>query len=180
MNTSPSTRQSNFVTILAWVLIIFNALGVLGALMQNIIVNFVFPKVMATAPPGMPAEQFPLTFFRTLAFLVLLFEVFVLYAAYALLQRRNWARRTFVVLFALGIAWNVLALVGFGLGLGFADLFGVAAQEMPVDPRTVFTTIFIGMAVFAILMTVLFVWLIRRLRSPEIKAEFSSGVPALA
>jgi len=95
---------------------------------------------------------------------------FFAYAAYALLNRRNWARIAFIVFFWLCVGANVTFLAWFVLarkdlfgpyGLGFGQLFAIVA-------------------VFAVGFIVLFAWFIKRLRRPAVQAEFGVVVPPKA
>jgi hypothetical protein len=179
MNTQPSVRRSDFVTVLAWVLIAFNGFGVLGALLQNLMMNFVMPSVLAHAPADPALDDFPLTVFRVVSVLFLVFSAFTTYAAYALLQRRNWARQTFIVLFALSIAWNVLFGAVAVFGFGMTDFLGAGGSTAPPELRVLFKGMAVAFAIFAFAMAAVFVWLIKRLRSPAIRAEFITMPPGM-
>lgn len=176
MNVPASAPQSTFVTTLAWTLITFNGFGVFWALMQNVIVIFVFPSMIATdTPTGQALQALPMTFFRVAGVLFLGFAVFMTYAAYALLKRRNWARRTFIVVFAVSIVCNILSAVVFGLGFGLAEFPAWDQAAVPPEFRALFTWIVAVLAILSVGMSVLFAWLIKRLRSPSVKAEFSDA-----
>jgi hypothetical protein len=177
MNVPASPSQSTFVTVLAWVLIVFNGFGVFVVLMQNVMINFMLPSMLATHnPTDQFLETFPITFARVVGIVFLGLAVFITYAAYALLKRRNWARRTFIVLFALGILWNILGAVAFGLGFGFSDFPTPGQGTLPPEIlRAMFTGTIVVFAIYAVGTSVLFSWLIKRLRSPSVKAEFSNA-----
>ena len=169
MNTPVGPTQSTFVTALAWILIAFGCLGVVIAIMQNVMVNFVFPQM--SAPSG-EANAFPLTAFRIMAATMLAVTALVAYAAYALLRRRNWARRTYVVLFAVGAAWNVIWVLIFIVAIFFGMSLPLGAFPMPTGADAAFKVFIITYAVFALAMAALFAWLAKRLHSPAVKAEF--------
>lgn len=171
MNTTGSASQSDFVTVLAWVMIVLNGSGVLVALLQNIMVNLVMPTLIGTAQAH-SAEAFSLTLFRVLALLFLCLSAFMTYAAYALLKRRNWARLTFIVVFVLSIAWIILSIAGFGLGFGLADFPTTGQGAVPREMRTMMNVMLVAFGIFALGMAVLCGWLIKRLRSSSVKAEF--------
>ncbi len=171
MNVHVATPQSTFVTVLAWVLIVFNAMGVFGAIMQNVMINFFMPS-MLPAVPGQPGTAFPLTVFRVFALVFLGFAGFITYAGYGLLRRRNWARRTFIVVFGLGIAGCVLWFVGIGIALALGGLAGSGRTPMPAEMRGTFVAMMVMFGIFAVAWCVLLGWLIKRLRSPSVKSEF--------
>jgi hypothetical protein len=175
-NSSQLRERSTFVTVLSWLLICFAALGVLGSLMQVVLVTLVMPSFPALQQ-GVSAEpvavqDFALTAMRVLVLVMFALALCVLFSAIALLKRKNWARRTFVVLFALGSAWNILVVVGVVAGL----LSGFAVPNppggMPQNMQTVFSTMFGVLGVFACAMAVLFAWIAIRLHSPLVKTEF--------
>jgi hypothetical protein len=98
-----------------------------------------------------------------------------LWAAWAFLKRRNWARKTWVVIFALNAASSAFTILAF-VGLSFfAKVPGPqSGQDMPIAFTTVFRVMGIVMGLLSIGFVVLFVWLIKRLRSPEVRAEFQA------
>jgi hypothetical protein len=177
MNTPQPAARSTFVTVLAWVLITFGGFAVFVALMQNVMINVMLPTLVANLPAsGQATQVFPTGVFRVFGICWLLFASFMTYSAYALLKRRNWARRTFVVLFALGIAWNVLFVLGFGFGVGFAKFPTTGPAAVPPEMHMMMSAMAAMFGVFALVMSILYGWLIKRLRSASVKAEFSSVV----
>jgi hypothetical protein len=156
----PAPARSTLVTVLGWLAIACGALGVVAALNQLAF----FGDLAGTPAPNMdPALQQGL--FRSLrgvAVLNIALSGFLMYAGYALWKRRNWARQTFIVLFALGIAANVIWVV-------FSALFGSAFAQMSAGVGMIFGVF----AIFALAVAGLFYWFIRRLRSPAVKSEFA-------
>lgn len=176
MQNSAFVPQSTFVTVLAWIFVVFGGFGVFGALMQNVMINVMMPTfIKSQATAAQPVPAFPVGIFRVMGIFFLVLTSFVTYAAYALLKRRNWARRTFVVLFALGIVFNVVWAVGFGLGAGFSNFPTSGEHAAPPGMHTMLTVMATMFAVFALAVSILFGWLIKRLRSTSVKAEFSDG-----
>jgi hypothetical protein len=176
MTTEARPPQSTFVTVLAWILVVFGAFGVLSALMQNVMINFMVPQMIAAQQKsGLTSPAFPVTGFRVVGVAFLVVASFIAYSAYALLKRRNWARRIFVVLFCLGIIANCLFALGFGVGFQFAHFPTSGQQAMPPGMGAAFRVMTIMMAIFAAAIAALFVWLVRRLRSPLVKAEFTDS-----
>lgn len=106
MTVPKEAPQSTFVTVLAWMIIIFSAFAALVGVMQNIMVNFLMPAVIASSPVAR-GETIPFALFRVFAFLLLVFAAFMAYCGYALLKRRNWARRVLIVVCGAGIAWGL-------------------------------------------------------------------------
>jgi hypothetical protein len=176
VNVSPAPPESTFVTVLAWILIVLNAMGVFMALMQNVMINFVMPNIFPSAP-GQSGVPFPLAPFRAIGLIFLGVVAFLLYAGFALLKRRNWARRTFVVVFGLTIVACVLWVAGFGIALLFGGLPQSAQGPMLGRDRSAFMVMIAMFGVYAVAVCVLCGWLIKRLRSTAIKAEFIRANP---
>src|SRR4030095_12111898 len=113
-----SSQANTFVTVLGWLLICFTAFGLLMSLLQNVMISFMFPGIEAHAgrPGQMPAGM--MAVLRTLGAVVLIVQGFLLFSARSFLKRRNWARRTFVVVFVLSAVWagfTTLAALGMGV-----------------------------------------------------------------
>lgn len=167
MNSSSQT--GTFVTVLGWLLICFTAFGVVMSLLQNVMIGAMLPAMNAQATRGgqMPPEF--LVFFRTVAAFVLIVQGFLLFAAWSFLKRRNWARRTFIVVFVLSAVWA-----------GFTTLAALAMGVINPSPNPGMPSSFVGIFrmmgfVFAIVsaaFVVLFVWLVKRLRTADVRAEF--------
>ncbi|WGK63952.1 hypothetical protein [Croceiramulus getboli] len=104
--------------------------------------------------------------FALIGLAILLFFI----SSIGLLKRKNWARLTIIVLLIIAniymivtSIWNWLFFYDFDLST-FDENFAVF--EIAV---TVFTFIIV------LAMTILFIWIIRRLMSASIKAEFVDG-----
>jgi hypothetical protein len=151
--------RSVLVTVLGWIAIALGTLTVVAALSQ-----FQFFGNLGEIPSQMdPAVQQGLSrSFQGVALLNVALAGFLMYAGYALWKRRNWARRTFIVLFALGVVANVI-------WVAISALFGSMLGQLGAAYGAMF-------AVFAILalgVAGLFYWFIKRLRSPAVKSEFA-------
>lgn len=176
--TTPTVAPpSAFITVLAWVLIVLHGFGILSALMQNVMINVVFSSMAdSAAGAGQEIDAAGLLFMRVLGLLFLGFTVFLMYTAYALLKRRNWARRTYIVLFSLGIAFNVLMVVVLGI---VAVLFpSVGTESQAAEAPVMFSAFAVVFGIVAIVFSALFGWLVWRLRSPGIRVEFVGATGA--
>jgi hypothetical protein len=96
-----------------------------------------------------------------------------LIASIGLLRRKNWARLLFIGLMAFGIVWSLGGIVLQQF------LFPEAPHGLLMDDpgfALTFTPVLLIMkiasAVIAIGMSLLFGWIIRKLSSPVIRAEF--------
>jgi hypothetical protein len=99
---------------------------------------------------------------------------FLLFAAWSFLKRRDWARKTFVVLFVLGAAWGGFVFLAFGLGMGVFNLLSQppSSPGVPTAFDSAFRIMGIMFGVVGAGFAVLFAWLVKGLRSPDTRAEF--------
>lgn len=183
MPALPPPIRSSFVSVLGWIFVCLAGFGTLIGLLQNLMLQLVFLPAMQQQmaaqplPPNMPAPMgwmfgHMIWFFRVF----LLLSLTTLVAAIGLLLRRNWARRLFIGLMGFAIAYQLLGLV-------FQWWFmGSIRQLMPLPPDTPdhladgMRGFVQAMQVFGTLMalgfSVLFGWIIRRLRSPPVRHKF--------
>jgi hypothetical protein len=182
MTATPAPPRSTFVTAVAWLFIALAGFSTLVSLLQNLMVTFLFPADMLeqvglqgkNAPRIPPVAEFLLQNFRGLVFAMLLVTLAMLTASIGLLLRRNWARLLFVALLGLGIAWNIG-------GLAIAYAFFSEMMQVPVNAPKDFADGFELMSkvmmVFQVLVAVgisaLLGWIMKKLLSDEIRAEFS-------
>jgi hypothetical protein len=174
-----NSEAATFVTVLAWVLIVYTGFGVVASLMQNAMVSLVIPALSLEMSEGEPRAHGFLTGIRVIAASILCLVSFLLFASWSLLKRRNWARKTFVVVFVLGIVWSGVALLGLAFGVGVFNLLP-SPPGSPEFPPGALTGIRVMIAMSAIVVAglgLLFFWLVRRLRAPDVRAEFVVAQP---
>lgn len=180
--TPLSSPRSTFVTALAWVFIVLAGFATLIAIMQNLMVTLMFPvaEMQAAADQAQHDERIPwfAAFmlqnirFVFLAFLVL--SAGTLASAIGLLKRRNWARLAFVGLMAFGVLWNIAGGV---LTIAFFSSIPPvppSATGQATDFASMMTIMIAFNLAFAVALSVLFGWIIKRLTSDEIRREFSA------
>jgi hypothetical protein len=181
MNTSDSTTvsipQSLFIELLAWFSIGVSALMLTSSLMQIVMVSFVFPSDMLDQAVAQSGEMLPsfvaflFSHFKLFLLAYLLVSVLLLAASIGLLKRRNWARVTFIVLLALSIAASIGGL--------FMQLSSVDAALKQMDgfggeEFGRYVAIAEGMMLgFAIVFSAIHAWLIYKLCTQQIRAEFT-------
>jgi hypothetical protein len=175
VNDTPQANPSTFVTTLAWVLIALNGLGVCIVLMQNVMIQFVMPTTVINSQV---TSAYPFVAIRAVALGLLLFLGFMTYASYALLKRRRWARVAVVVVFGLSIVWGVISVLILAFGVVPGRIPANVASDMPPDVRAAMNRPIAAMAVttsiFTLGITGLLGWLVRRLCSASVKAEFDA------
>jgi hypothetical protein len=170
-DSSGRSGVTTFVTVLGWVLIGFTGLAVLSTLLQTFFftVTFAMPDAPSQSGSG-PASRSSLSF-KTFLGLLLAFAVLTLASAIAFLKRKDWARRTFVMLFGLAIVFNVvgLTLLLMGGGPSMPALAGPGGRH---GLQTMARTMLIPTGIATVGFSILLGWLIRRLTSAAVRAEF--------
>jgi hypothetical protein len=169
----PYRHGTRFVTILGWILIACTAVVVASTLLQSLVFTLTLampapPAAGATAPPATMSSAF-----KTFLGLLLGLSVLALASAIAFLKRLDWARRTFILLFALTIGFTLVGLVLLAVGVL------TPAPDPGVGRLDSFArSLRVPMAVGGVVLSGVLAWLIRRLTSPAIRREFGSGAAA--
>ena len=168
--------KSNFVTVVAWIGIALSGFTTAISIVQNIVVQLVFDdthmgQLSAAAAAHLPAfAVFLFAHFRALALVTLLVFATILIASIGLLRRRNWARMIVVGLLAVAICWNVAGLVlQFTV---FTELQRMPGANVPASFGAFTVVIGFFAVVSALGFSILYGWLIKRLLSPAVAAEF--------
>ncbi|MGH8157135.1 MAG: hypothetical protein ACREPQ_03370 [Rhodanobacter sp.] len=184
MSASPPPIRSSFVSVLGWIFVCLAGFSTLIGLLQNLMLQLVFLPAMQQQlaaqplPPNMPPPMgwlfgHMIWFFR--AFLLL--SLTTLIAAIGLLLRHNWGRRLFIGLMGFAIAYQWLGLV-------FQWWFmGSIQQSMQLPPNAPehfadgMRGFMLAMQIFSVILalglSVLFGWIIKRLRSTPVRREFT-------
>ena len=162
--------------MLSWLFIISAGFTVLVSGLQNVLVNTMMPGDVPPPPADQPMPAFVRFMFsniRLFFFSFLVLALLTLISAVGLLKRRNWARLVFVGLFGLGIAWNVAVVV---LQQSFVSAMAPAgAPPMPADFGRASRYMLALSAVSSLAASLLCAWLIMKLMSAKVRAEFSQA-----
>lgn len=171
--------RSSFVTVLAWIFIVLGGFATAISILQNIMIYAMFPVEEMHAAAAEAKEQTPAVALFMLDHMRVIFLSFfvicalTLVSAVGLLKRQNWARLIFVAVMGAGILWNIGSLA---FQLYFFSSMPGFASEAPGGFESGFETMMVVMMVFSVLMPVgfsfLFGWIVKKLLSPAIKAEF--------
>lgn len=172
-------QRSTFVTVLAWIFIALSGFGTFISILQNIMIQTVFnnpelDKAFHSSSPDVPRFALFMMGHMQLLFLAfLLFSVFMLVSSIGLLRRWNWARLCFIGLMVLTIIWQLV-----GLGIQFSMFSSIREQVSNASaqggPNMGAFVIVIGVVsiLFALGFSVLFGWIVKKLVSAPIAAEF--------
>ncbi len=176
--TTVSPPRSQFVTLLAWFSIAVSCLMIFTSLMQNLMVHVLIPPdafetlaQQGNSAPLPPFALFMFKHFKLIVFLFFLLSAVLLVSSIGLLKRKNWARIAFIVMLGVGIAWTV-AMLPMQASI-MNDVTQSLGGEAPADVEN-FVTIFRGVTLaFAVVFTAIHGWLIYKLCTAQIRAEFS-------
>jgi len=171
--------RSTFVTILAWIFIVISALSTCIALMQAAMFIFLIPHDAFSSPQAQAQmRQGPPILSFMVRHAIIIFPLFwsgavaMLVSAIGLLRRWNWARWLFIALLAFGILWNLGSVIVQHLLIGSAPLPVAPDNAALQGMRVMMIVIQVVSAIMAVAISVLFGWIIRRLLSAPIAAEF--------
>ena len=172
--------RSTFVTVVAWIFIALSGMGTFVAILQNVMIYTVFrrPEVAQAMQASQPAGAPPIALFMLahiqwffMGFLIL--SIFMLVSAIGLLRRRNWARLCFIGMMVLAIVWQLVGvIVQIVMFSSMREQFAMQAAPGMPDMSLFFIAASVFGALFAISFCVLFGWIIRRLVSAPVVAEF--------
>lgn len=152
---------STFVTVVAWIFIVFSGMATLVTALQNVLLHS-GALARGGGPELGPGVSVALIF---AAFFV--GSALTLASSIGLLRRRAWARPVFIAMLALFIA----AQIG-GFALQYTTLAAFEDAAAPDDFMRMVAMIRIFSAIFAVALCGGFAWIIRRLLDPEVRAEF--------
>jgi hypothetical protein len=176
---SPVAPPSTFVSVLAWLGIILNGFLALMAVFQGFVMRSLLedPTLMERLTAAYSTTPIPEVGPFVIGISRIIFAAFFTYAllgvaaSIGLLHRKNWARLTTIVMLALTIAWM-------GLMTGLQLLSG--NMTMPANPHypnmpdmtAMMSTIRSFTLIVGVVMIATCGWLIWRLVSKPIRAEF--------
>ncbi|HKS06915.1 MAG TPA: DUF2127 domain-containing protein [Gemmatimonadaceae bacterium] len=178
--------RSSFINVLAWVFIVLSGLGTLVSALQNVMIRTMpferFDETMgdSTAAALIPASaRFMFEHFRLLAFIAFVFMLAQFVASVGLLRRRNWARQMFMGLLICDIAYvfsGVFLQQSMMSSVTETIRTAAAADTLSLnidDLTTGFAIARIVAFVFAFAVASVFGWIVYKLASPRIRAEFT-------
>lgn len=139
---------------------------------QNVMLSFM-PNM--TTPPD---AGFLIRHFRLFFLIPWVLSVLMLISAIGLLRRMEWARKTFIALLSFGVLWSAASLLFiYFAGFDAPAIPGGAANEYRETVQQ-FDSFRIGMqiftTIFALLISGLFIWIIRNLTTPAVSDEFAT------
>jgi len=170
-------KRSSFVNVFAWISIVFSGFGILIGILQNVMMQTVmkdanFEQAIGQNENLPPLMKLMFENFELLVMGTLLMTIVVFIASIGLLKRKNWARIFFIVFLIVGIIWTVVSGVMQFSVMDSMMTTNTLPQDVPPEFQNIQNTMKIVMGVITIAMLGLYAYLIKRLRSDEIKQEF--------
>jgi predicted small integral membrane protein len=179
--------QSTFVTVVAWVFILISGFSTFVSALQNFMFRSMpFDQLDAafqdsTFTGAMPASARAL--FGNFQFILLAFfliAVLTLIASVGLLRRRNWARILFMGILAFDIACMLAGMVlqnslmsSFGAPLQGAEGQDSTYQQFQQQFASMITVMRIATTILSLGMSAVLGWILVKLSSPQVRAEFA-------
>jgi len=170
--------KSTFLTVLAWLGIVFFGFAVVMGIAQAFLFRSLFrdPEVwraLADSLPGGPSPEAAMAgagMTRWMSWVFLAGSMLGLAASIGLLHRRNWARLTVIGFLAVNLIWTLAAIVGAFLA---PDISLVTPPGWPGGQALagMMRQMLIFASVAALAVAALCGWLIARLASAPIRAE---------
>lgn len=167
-----STQQSTFVSVLAWIAILFSGMSAVMGWFQTVLISFLMPVPPMTSAEAEGVPVFVAWVFDNFQLFVVALSVFwsvAFVCSIGLLRRREWARLGFTALLAfLGVAAVVVAVAQNLMMSGFF----ASTTKMPPEFESGFLAMRIAAGVMMVVSVALFTWLAMRLNSAQVRAEF--------
>ncbi|WP_440053919.1 hypothetical protein ACSLBF_13720 [Pseudoalteromonas sp. T1lg65] len=162
--------NSKFVTTVAWIFILLSGYFSFASLFQVVIISM---TPLGSAFSELSHDEFIIPLLEYVPALVYVFFalwVITLISSVKLLQRKNWARVTFISLLSLGIIWQIVRVI-----LQFVMISQMPDGKGIGDFANIMVFFFWLNTAFAMGVSGVLVWIIKRLLSPKIVKEFSMG-----
>ncbi len=177
--------RSSFVTVVAWIFIVLSGFATLVGGLQNLMIRSMpfdqFNEVLqdSTAASIPAPARFMFSHFQLFFLATFVLSLLMLIGSIGLLRRHNWARLTFMGLLILGIVYMLGGLlVQQSFMSSFDASFNTAAPQDSVfranaeQFQSMFTAMRVFMIVFSLGIAGVFGWIVARLASAKIRAEF--------
>ena len=170
-------QRSIFVTVVAWIFIVFSALALLEFVMFAFIPLSTLFQGQLPAGPNQPDPALFASLMHGFMLVCSLITAWVLLSSIGLLRRRNWARISFIVFMILGIVFSALYVLMGVIG-------AVAMHHLPADAHTppevqaMMPGVMVFMAIMGLVFIGLYGWILVKLLSAKIREEFKSLPPA--
>ena len=181
---SPSAKRSSLVTVVAWIAVAYSALVTLGALL-GLLAVVAAPATVSSEVSKLTSDTafthllpapylFMVHHVRLVAVIKVIWWPAVLFTAIGVLQRKEWARRAFILVLGVEIFLLVASLVlSESIGMTLASRIASTSRTGEVPPGMGSGLALGGLFVVGIIAILL--WLLFTFRSVRVRDEFASG-----
>ena len=173
-------EKTPFVTVVAWIFIALATMVLISSLLQTVV--FAVLSGQGILPMEQLEKQFrghemypmiQLTFKYMWLFVALSWVVGIvmMVSSIGLLKRRQWARKIFIVLLGLLVCYQLAGMVWQGY---FTKKFMAPIMEqVPGNMAGLMTTMMVLGIIMGLVFCGLYIWVIIKLMSKKIRAQFS-------
>lgn len=189
----PPVPRSSFVNATAWITLCLSILSLVMLALQVVMFlaagrTGLFSKLqeqLALDPQASAFLSMALEWLPWLAVLITVQNLLFVTASVGLLKRREWGRKLFIALLALVIVWQIVMIpLQWSMMDHFQGLMMMGQEVRPemqammqaqMEATSIISRLF--SAAFGLIFAALFAWLIWKLRSPRVRAEFAAARP---
>lgn len=172
MDLAKRETPSIFVTVVAWLFIVFAAMGLLMSVAQIIMISMI-PSSLQPSDASFLERNF-----QTIFLIPMVLSLLMLGISIGLLRRLEWARRSFIGFLSLSILYLAGSLVFmWQMGIDLAAVPQGASPDFQEAAKQFYLmrlTTFFLMAAFAVGASGLFIWIIGKLMQPAVRDEFAN------
>lgn len=187
----PPVPRSAFVNATAWITLCLSILSLVMLALQVVMFlaagrTGLFSKLqeqLALDPQASAFLSMALEWLPWLAVLITVQNLLFVTASVGLLKRREWGRKLFIALLALVIVWQIVMIpLQWSMMDHFQGLMMMGQEVRPemqammqaqMEATSIISRLF--SAAFGLIFAALFAWLIWKLRSPRVRAEFAAA-----
>ncbi|MET0581801.1 MAG: hypothetical protein ABWZ08_07510 [Pseudoxanthomonas sp.] len=176
----------SFVTVLAWISIALALLGVVYGVLQTLM-GMLMPQdyyLRMLNPYGGELPQLPPLFHwiythtLLMGLLMTALSAIFLWVSWGMLKRREWGRKGFIAVLVLGALWQFVCLLAIPQLIEAVLAIQAGAlpqgQSLPPELESFMTAAMLMGAVVALVFAGLHGWLVWKLCTPAIRAEFAA------
>jgi hypothetical protein len=169
--------RSTFVTVVSWIFLVLSVFTAVVLVLRSVAVRSFFSGVptdtLANGPEAANvALQVRFVNVELVFLALLLIPLFTLCSSVGLLRRREWARKALIAILAFGVLWNVGSAALDTILFRASSTYNDASR--PGEFRSMTVGVLVLTWLFAIVTSALFFWIIKRLASPSVRAEFQA------
>jgi len=167
-------KKSNFIDVMGWGSLVMSGLSLLTSIPQMMVTNALTGDAgldlsMISGMENMPPVVG--TIFENMlavTMISIIFNLLVFISSIALLKRKEWARLFFIVMMVIGLLWMI-----YGIWTMVPMIESISQMDIGIeDTQSIVDGVMIMVGLISILMLGLYWYVIKKMMSDDIKAEF--------